>query len=569
MRKIVHAVTPDSVAHEMGLSDDNLARRLSFVDFTRQDAARIKAVKGLVDENIEFLTATFFEFLSVQPEAQGLVANGDLLAQARLLKAEHLGAMVAGVYDRDYAVQRLKLALLYAGAHLNTPLFLGAFHTLLKNLGFIIMRRFKTASMEGFEHYIALKKIAFFDIGLIVDTLDLERVRGIRSRQQMELASKEEQLRHAQKMEAVGRLAGGIAHDFNNIVSVIRGYSEETLNTLPLDDPNRKLIEPIQLASQRAALLTRQLLAFSRKQVMQPKVLSLNGVVKRMGEMLPRILGEHIELIASLKPNLDSVIMDPGQLEQIIMNLVINARDAMPHGGKLTLETANVVLDEEYVGLHGECRPGPHVMLAVADTGIGMDAATQSKIFEPFFTTKEIGTGTGLGLSTVYGIVKQSEGTVWVYSEVGVGTIFKVYLPRHEGAAAAEITPAPPATEPGHETILLVEDEKPLRELFARVLTNNGYRVLDASDPDHALEICRQHPGKIHLLLTDIVMPKMNGTKLAEQIVAIRPDIKVVYMSGYTDDAVVHHGILGPGTAFIEKPIGTAELLKKIHDFLA
>jgi CheY-like chemotaxis protein len=260
--------------------------------------------------------------------------------------------------------------------------------------------------------------------------------------------------------------------------------------------------------------------------------------------------------------------MDPTKLEQIVMNLVINARDAMPNGGELTIETANTELDEDFVRRHGEGKAGPHVMIAISDTGVGMDAETQTKIFEPFFTTKGVGVGTGLGLSTVYGIVKQSEGTIWVYSEPGIGTVFKVYLPRHEGSAPSVAAPPVRVIPRGHETILLVEDENALRGLFKMFLTNNGYRVLETGDVDEALEICRRKETEIDLLLTDMVMPKMNGRKLAEQVVALRPKIKVAFMSGYTDDVVVHKGLLDPGTAFIEKPIGREELLQKIRDFL-
>jgi|SRR5665213_627919 len=379
----------------------------------------------------------------------------------------------------------------------------------------------------------------------------------------------EEQIRQTQKMEAIGQLAAGIAHDFNNLIGVISGYSEMVLDGLAADSPQRNLVEPIIAAARQAGLLTRQLLAYSRKQVLQPKILNINATLNSVGAMLKRVLGENI--VINIKPaeDLDYVDMDPGQLQQIILNLAVNARDAMPQGGILTIGTANVVLDEEYIRKHREGRPGAHVMLAVTDTGIGMDAVTQSRIFEPFFSTKEMGRGTGLGLSTVHGIVKQSGGNVWVYSEVGIGTTFKIYLPRHEGPAVAEPVPSPLEGLRGHGTILLVEDEAALRKLFKIVLTNNGYRVLDAGGPEEALAICRQEPGAIHLLLTDIIMPIMHGPKLAEQILAIRPGIKVAYMSGYTDDAIVGNGILEPGTAFIEKPVGANELLKKIRDFLA
>jgi signal transduction histidine kinase/CheY-like chemotaxis protein len=564
MQKSARSSTTNALAREVLLDEADLVRRLVFVNFGPEDVGRISTIRSLVEENVGFLASTFFDFLAVLPEANGLMSNPALLSEARLLKEEHLRAMVGGDYGQKYAQQRLELALLYADAGLDTRVFLGAFHCLLRNLGFLNMKWFEKTPMEGFENFMALKKIAFFDIGLITDTLDLER-RRFMLMQQKEL---EEQLCQAQKMEAVGRLAGGIAHDFNNIVTIINGYGEEALHGMAVDDPNRALIEPIAQASQRAGLLTRQLLAFSRKLVLQPEVLDLNMVVERMGAMVARILGEHIKVVVIPKSGLHTVYIDPSKLEQIIMNLVINARDAMPSGGDLTIETANTDLDEEFVHRHGEGRPGAHVMIAISDTGVGMDAQTQTKIFEPFFTTKGVGIGTGLGLSTVYGIVKQSEGTIWVYSELGIGTVFKVYLPRYEGAVPSVAVPPPPVIQRGHETILLVEDENALRGLFKMFLTNSGYRVLETGDVDQALEICRRKETDIDLLLTDMVMPKMNGRKLAEQVVALRPKIKVAFMSGYTDDVVVHQGLLQPGTAFIEKPIGRDELLKKIRDFL-
>ncbi|MFZ5469231.1 MAG: ATP-binding protein [Myxococcota bacterium] len=382
------------------------------------------------------------------------------------------------------------------------------------------------------------------------------------------LLRSEEQLRQAQKMEAIGRLAGGVAHDFNNLLSIVLSYSELLLKELKPEDRVREDIDEIHKAGQRAADLTRQLLAFSRQQVLEPRNLDLNGVVSRMEKMLRRIIGEDIELVTRLAPGLWTATADPGQLEQVLMNLVVNARDAMPRGGRLTIETANVELDETYVGEHLGARPGPHAMLAVSDTGVGMDKVTQARIFEPFFTTKEKGKGTGLGLSTVFGIVKQSGGNIWVYSEIGHGTTFKVYLPRAVGSVEpAVLRAAEPDSNVGSETILLVEDEEQVRVLVRNVLKRAGYTVLEAWNGAAALELCEQHPGPIHLVLTDVVMPEMSGRQLVEKVSALRSEAKVLYMSGYTDDTVLHHGVL-EGVPFIQKPITPSALTKKIRSVL-
>src|SRR5437879_1802067 len=379
----------------------------------------------------------------------------------------------------------------------------------------------------------------------------------------------EEQLRQAQKMEAIGQLTGGIAHDFNNMLTVIIGYSELMLQRLKADDPLRSEVEQVKEAGVRASLLTRQLLAFSRKQVLQPRVLDLNAVLTNMDRMLQRLIGEDIDLVTVPAPGLGRVLADPGQIEQVIMNLAVNARDAMPQGGKLTIETANVELDDAYARQHGPVQSGPYVMLAVSDTGCGMDAETQARIFEPFFTTKEPGKGTGLGLSTVYGIVKQSEGYVWVYSEVGRGTTFKVYLPMVEGAVeTVEPGVTPTRTVRGSETILLVEDDHAVRVLARSVLQAHGYSVLEASQGKEALLLSGQHEGPIHLMVTDTVMPGMSGRDLSECLKPSRPNMKVIFMSGYTDKAIIHHGELAPGTAFLQKPFTPDALALKVRGVL-
>ncbi len=379
----------------------------------------------------------------------------------------------------------------------------------------------------------------------------------------------EEQLLQSQKMEAVGRLAGGIAHDFNNLLTAISGYSELLLRELPEGDPRRESAEEIRKAGGRAAGLTQQLLAFSRRQVLEPRVLDLNAVIAGMERMLRRVIGEDIELITAPQPDLWRAKADPGQIEQAILNLVVNARDAMPRGGRLTLETANVELDEKFAGRYATVEPGPHVMLAVSDTGIGMDQELQARLFEPFFTTKEHGKGTGLGLSTTYGIVKQSGGSIWVYSEPGHGTTFKIYLPRCE-EPLEELPPAAPAREaaPGTETILLVEDEPEVRRLVEKLLRLKGYRVLSAGSPADAVATAKRHDDAIHLLLTDVIMPGMNGRELARLLAAGRPAMRVLYMSGYADAAMNQHGILPPGTAFLSKPFTPELLARKIREVL-
>jgi two-component system cell cycle sensor histidine kinase/response regulator CckA len=390
-------------------------------------------------------------------------------------------------------------------------------------------------------------------------------VQGI-ARDVTERKQLEEQLRQSQKMEAIGQLAGGVAHDFNNLLTVIGGYSSILLGRLPLDSPYRASIEEIKKAGDRAESLTRQLLAFSRKQILQPKVLDLNTVVSDLDKMLRRLIGEDIELLTITDPNLGKVKADPGQIEQVLMNLAINARDAMPEGGKLTVETSNAVLSKDNARLHG-IPPGSYIMLAVSDTGCGMDAATRKRIFEPFFTTKKAGKGTGLGLATLFGIVNQSGGNVWVYSELGHGTTFKIYLPRAEAFVASGEFLRTKATPQGTETVLLVEDEEQVRAILKQILENQGYNVLSASHGEEALAIS-QEPGDIQLLITDVVMPQMSGRELAERVVAGRPSLRVLFMSGYTDDAIVRHGLLNDKLNFLQKPFDSATVARKVREVL-
>ena len=400
--------------------------------------------------------------------------------------------------------------------------------------------------------------------------LDDPVVRGvvINARDVTERRSLERQLLQAQKMEAVGRLAGGIAHDFNNVLTAIFGYADLLTEEFPAGSPARQDLEEIRKAATRASALTRQLLAFSRQQVLAPVVLSVNDLVDDVGKMLRRLVGEDVELRLILARDAGNVRADSGQLQQVIMNLVVNARDAMPTGGKLVIETADAELTEQYAELHQAVIPGRYVMLAVSDTGVGMDAQTKARIFEPFFTTKEKGKGTGLGLSTVYGIVKQSGGYVWVYSEPGHGTTFKLYLPRVDAPAEPQAPPRETATLTGTETILLAEDDDILRPLTKGLLAKLGYTVLDAESAEQALAVAGARQGPIHLLVADVVMPGASGRELARRLAQSRPETRVLYVSGYTDDAIVHHGMLEPGLKFLQKPFTPAALARKVREVL-
>jgi len=375
----------------------------------------------------------------------------------------------------------------------------------------------------------------------------------------------EEQVQQSTKMEAIGRLAGGVAHDFNNALTPILAVSGMMLEEMDQDHPSYEDIREIEEAGQRCAALTRQLLAFGRRQALDMRVMNLNDTVANMEKLLSRVIGEDIELIKFMEDGLGNVKADEGQIEQIIVNLAVNARDAMPNGGKLTIETDKVFLDEEYAKTHVAVTPGEYVMLAVSDTGQGMDEETIKHIFEPFYTTKKKGTGTGLGLATVYGIVKQSGGNIWVYSEPGKGTTFKMYLPRVDGEASVDRPFTDVSTErlTGSETILLVEDEEEVRRVAQRILTSKGYKVLEAASGEEAVELCENYEGDIDILVTDVVMPGMSGRELADKLIATCRGIKIVYMSGYTDNAIVHHGVLEKDTNFLQKPF-TSETLAAI-----
>jgi nitrogen-specific signal transduction histidine kinase/CheY-like chemotaxis protein len=389
-----------------------------------------------------------------------------------------------------------------------------------------------------------------------------------RKRAEAEREKLQAQLTQAQKMESVGRLAGGVAHDFNNMLQVILGNTALALEDLPPDGPLRESLEETRKSAERSADLTRQLLAFARKQTIAPKLLDLNDTVQGALKMLRRLIGEDIQLAWLPQADLWRVKMDPSQLDQILANLCVNARDAISNTGRTTIETSNVVLDDTYMQSHPDCVAGDYVMLAVSDTGHGMDADTRAHLFEPFFTTKGVGKGTGLGLATVFGIVKQNHGLINVYSEPTRGTTFKIYLPRAgaETTAAAEVVQQRPLR--GSETVLFVEDEEQILNLGKRILQRQGYTVLAAPAPEQALALAAQHAGPIHLLVTDVVMPGMNGKELVERVRISRPDLKCLFMSGYTADIIAHHGVLEAGVAFLQKPFTIHTLAEKVREVL-
>ena len=420
---------------------------------------------------------------------------------------------------------------------------------------------FRTVWPDNSVHFVAARGRAFFD-----DTGSLVRVTGV-SQDVTEQRKLTEQLRQAQKMEAIGQLAGGIAHDFNNVLNVILGYSKLLLANSTPHDPAYRRLEEIRKAGERAAALTQQLLAFSRKQVLQPRVINLADTLTDMEQMVQRIIGEHIKVITQMDDGLGQVKIDPNQVHQVILNLVVNARDAMPDGGTLTLEVSNAELDESSARVHG-LSAGRYVMLAVSDNGSGMTPEVRQRVFEPFFTTKGTGQGTGLGLATVYGIVQQSEGHIWLYSEPGIGTTFKIFLPRVDEPLEAGMAETVEPIAGGEETVLVVEDDPAVRGLVEEILSSAGYHVITAENGDAGVRAAEAWKGTIHLLLTDVVMPKMGGKEVANRLTALRPGIRVLYMSGYTGNAIAQHGNLDPSVAFIQKPFMPEALRTKVRAVL-
>ena len=514
---------------------------------SREITARKQAEQALEASEERFRTA----FMMV-PDAH-YIATRD---EGRILEVNDNFQDVFG-YPRDEAIGRTSLELgLYADPGDRTKMLAelrskGA----VRNLEVVGRRK----GGETFPVLLSVSEVRTGDPPLILGVVrDVSQQRSL-----------ENQFRQAQRLEAVGRLAGGIAHDFNNVLTAIGGYSELLLADLSPEDAKRRDVEEIRAAAQRAATLTRQLLAFSRKQVLQTRVLDLNTAVRTLDRLLQRLIGEDVKLELALAEPLGAVRADPAQIEQVILNLAVNARDAMPRGGRLTIETANASLDEEYARGHAGAAPGRYVMLAVSDTGEGMDAETLTHLFEPFFTTKTQGKGTGLGLATVYGIVKQSGGYIWVYSEPKRGASFKIYLPQVDESVEAEKAPTPARMSAGGiETVLVAEDDPAVREVVAQTLTQKGYVVLRAPEGQTALELARAHPTRIHLLVTDVVMPGMTGRELASSLAAERPDVRVLFMSGYTDDAVVRHRILEERMPYLQKPFAPDALAAKVREVL-
>jgi two-component system cell cycle sensor histidine kinase/response regulator CckA len=534
--------------------------------FAREELAEdtldaLASVADLVSQGVERKRAEQ-ELRESEERYRDLVENAHDIIYSHDLNGNYTSINKAGEQITGYAraeVLKLNLAQAIAPEHLARPREM-------------MSRKLAGESVTAYEMDIIAKdgrriaveantKLVFQD-GVPVG------VQGI-ARDVTERKHLEEQLRQSQKMEAIGQLAGGVAHDFNNLLTAINGYSSLALQRMNGNDPIRGYLEEIKKAGDRAANLTRQLLAFGRKQMLQPLALNLNDVVADMNKMLRRLIGEDIRLTAKFDPALKKIKADLGQIEQVLVNLVVNARDAMPQGGQLTIETANVELEREYVGKHVGVQPGSYVILSVSDTGTGMDDETKARIFEPFFTTKEKGKGTGLGLSTVYGIVKQSGGNIWVYSEPGQGTTFRVYLPQLLAAAKPIEKVATEAAAPGgSETILLVEDEDIVRGLARKILEQSGYNVLDARGGEEAIRLCQERSEPIHLLLTDVVMPETSGKEIAERLTTLRPTTRVLFMSGYTDEAIVHHGVLDSNVEFIQKPFTPMALAKKVREVL-
>ena len=534
---------------------DEDGRIVGTLGISRDITARREAERRLVESEIRFRTAfmtgTDAYLIAGLRDGKIYEANEQFLAMYGFRRDEVIGqsSLDLGLWP-DPDQRRTLISRLAAEGQVRN---------------FEVLARRKTG--EAFPVVASVAVLPGDDPPLMMSVIrDVSELR----RSEQALRRMEEQFRQSQRLEAVGRLAGGVAHDFNNILTAITGHSSLLAESMAPGDSRREDVEGIRTAAQRAAVLTRQLLAFSRKQVLQTRVLDLNGVVRGLDKMLRRVIGEDIRLDLALAPDLVPVRADPGQLEQVIVNLAVNARDAMPAGGRLTIETANVVLDEADVAAHAPLPSGPHVMLSVADTGVGMDAETQSHLFEPFFTTKEVGKGTGLGLSTVYGIVKQSGGSIWASSEPGRGATFRIYLPPvHEAVESPDLAAAPaPRPSGGHETLLLAEDDPGVREVVSDALAQQGYSVLRAPDGQTALEIARAHPGGIHLLLSDLVMPGMSGRELAEALKAERPGLRILFMSGYTDDAVVRQAVLESGLPFLQKPFTPGALAAKVRAVL-
>lgn len=518
-------------------------------------------------------TAGFLTDITQRKRIEEELANSELYYRSLIENAADITAVLAPEGHLRYISPSVERVLGYEAGEVSGRNVLDFIHP--EDLDLVagrLQRSLETGTkFEHFEFRILHQDGSWRTLSVIGKPLPPKTgLRGviINARDLTERQQLEAQYRQAQKMEAIGRLAGGVAHDFNNLLTVIQGYGELLRSSMPKDDPNEAGIEEILKASERATALTRQLLAFSRRQVLEPAVIRLDVVVASMENMLRRLIGEDVKLVVTAHAGLGKVRADPGQIEQVLMNLAVNARDAMPDGGWLRIEVAGADLDEASSKEPGHPEPGPYVMLAVTDTGVGMNAETLSHLFEPFFTTKGPGKGTGLGLATVYGIVKQSGGTIWASSAPGAGTTFRIYLPRVEDDAA-EAEPARVTDAPGgDETILVVEDEAAVRKLAVSVLASRGYTILEAGSPADGLELAARHPGRIDLLLTDVIMPGMSGREIAERLVTRLPRLKVLFMSGYVDDAIASHGVLKPGVHLLRKPFTPNALVRDVRKVL-
>lgn len=482
----------------------------------------------------------------VDERCRYVYVNNTAAAQGRRSRGELVGCLMSDVYPGIESTEMFEL------------------------LRRCLTERTSEQLVNRFEY--ADGSVGWFDLrfrpvsmGALIFSIDISAEREAAARHESIAAM----MQQSQKLEALGRLAAGVAHDFNNLLTVISGYSDIVLRRLAADDPARGPVAQIRKAGAHAAVLTRQLLAFSRQQVMEPTVVDLNLLVMETRGMLERVLGEDIEIATVCAPELDGVLVDPGKIDQVIMNLAVNARDAMPRGGQLTIETANVELDESYAATHVGVSPGPHVMLAVSDTGCGMDVATQARIFEPFFTTKDAGKGTGLGLATVFGIVKQSGGHIWLYSEPDRGTTFKIYLPVSGVVSRPKRASVVTLPLAGDETILVVDDDEAVREIIVEGLKGYGFNVLEASGGDEAIAIAKAYPHVIDVLMTDAIMPGVPGRIVAERIASLRPGIRILFVSGYTDDVVVRTGLVEKNVAFLQKPFMVESLARKIRALIS
>jgi signal transduction histidine kinase/ActR/RegA family two-component response regulator len=553
------------------LSPHDVERRKAFVDLQPEDVARIRSIQDIFLPNADRYIAAFFGHLAGIEEATKLSGNHTALEEAKRLEHEHLIAMMQGDYGGDYMEQRVKLGMLYSRAGLDVRILLGAFHVMWRALGAEVMSHFAKEPAKGFDAFISVKKIGFLDIGLIVDVLIAERERVI-SVQQDAIKRTEELLVQAQKMEMVGQLSGGIAHDFNNLLTVIIGNAEFLSEKLQTRQDLQQLADDIGRAGDRGAELTQRLLAFGRRQVLRPVEIDCNALLDSMHKLLQRTLRQDIQIKTDFAPELFSAFADAAQLESAVLNLAVNAQDAMLSGGRLTISTANASLDGHYKSLHAEVIPGEYVLIAVTDDGEGMPKEVIERAFEPFYTTKEVGKGSGLGLSMVYGFVKQSNGHVAIYSEPGLGTTVRIYLPQ----MVSKLPLAPKQTQassgslpPGTETVLVVEDDPFVRSYSISRVESLGYSVIAAVDGNDALQKLRSDIP-VDILFTDIVMPGgINGWELADLARKVRPGLPVLLTSGYALETLVKHGRLRAGAVVLTKPYRKDDLARRLREVVS